>query len=198
MTPDDILTFWFPLDKDRSQQLWWGKSPELDLEIHERFGTTLAAAKAHHLDTWAETAQGRVALIIILDQFSRNCFRDEPETYAADAKACQLTMEGLERGHDQELKPIERLFFYLPLEHSENLKHQELSVDLIKQLQRNVSLQTDVPKETQKQFESFVKFAIQHHNVIDKFGRFPHRNKLLGRVSTPEEEEYLAQPGAGF
>ncbi len=114
--------------------MWWGKNEQLDAEIRDRFGATLAAAKAGSLARWAETAHGRLALIIVLDQLSRNILRGDPETYAADERARALTKAGLALAHDRELRPIERLYFYLPLEHSESLADQERCVALMQQL----------------------------------------------------------------
>jgi uncharacterized protein (DUF924 family) len=191
-TPDDILDFWFPADQTRANQLWWGKQAQLDAEIRERFGPTLAAARAGLLDSWAERARGRLALIITLDQLSRNIHRDDPEAYAADVRARALTHEGLARGHDRELRPIERVFFYLPLEHSESLADQESCVELMR---RHAE---EVEPEQRQQYAGFVDYAIRHRDIVARFGRFPHRNALLGRVSTPEEREFLTQPNSSF
>lgn len=191
-TPDAILDFWFPADQTRANQLWWGKQPELDAEIRERFGPTVHAARAGHLDAWAERARGRLALIITLDQFSRNIHRNDPEAFAGDVRARALTHEGLVRGHDRELRPIERVFFYLPLEHSEFLVDQESCVELMRRLA------DEVEPAQREMFAGFVDYAIKHRDIIARFGRFPHRNAVLGRVSTPEELEFLTQPGSSF
>lgn len=192
ITPEDVLEFWFPADQTRANQLWWGKQAQLDAEIRERFGATLAAAKAGQLDAWAERARGRLALIITIDQLSRNIYRDDPEAYAADPRARALTHAGLALGHDRELAPIERVFFYLPLEHSESLADQERCVELFRQLVVEVEL------AQRDGFTTFLDFAVRHRDIIARFGRFPHRNELLGRVSTPEELEFLTQPGSSF
>ena len=192
ITPDDILEFWFPADQTRANQLWWGKQAQLDAEIRERFGTTLTAAKAGQLDAWAEHARGRLALIITLDQLSRNVYRDDPEAYASDERARALTREGLERGHDRELAPIERVFFYLPLEHSESLADQERCVALFRQLV------DDVDPTQRERYAGFLDYAVRHRDIVARFGRFPHRNALLGRTSSPEELEFLTQPGSSF
>lgn len=191
-TADDVLEFWFPRDRERANKLWWGKDAALDAEIRERFGATLAAARAGELDEWAATARGRLALIIVLDQFSRNIHRDSPDSFAADAQARALTKDGLARGHDRELELLERLFFYLPLEHSESLDDQQQCVALMQSL-------ADVAGEARQQEVAFyVDYAIRHRDIIARFGRFPHRNAVLGRASTDEELAFLQQPGSSF
>lgn len=197
-TPDAVLEFWFPPDSARANALWWGKDPRLDAEIRERFGATLAAAKAGQLDDWAATPRGRVALIIVLDQLSRNIHRGDPQTYDADEHARKLTLDGIELGHDRELSGIERLFFYLPLEHSEQLEHQEQVVELMRRLAEDVAAEPGADAKQRGQFAGFIDYAIQHRDIVARFGRFPHRNALLGRESTAEELAFLQQPGSGF
>jgi uncharacterized protein (DUF924 family) len=197
-TPAQILAFWFPEDPNRANAMWWGKDPALDAEIRQAHGATLAAARAGELDAWAETAKGRLALIIVLDQLSRNIHRGDPETYAADPKAKALTLEGLERGHDRELLPARRLFFYLPLEHSEELADQERSVALFRALASEVAAEPGVSEARIEQFRTYLDFAVRHLEIIARFGRFPHRNALLGRTSSPEELAFLEQPGSSF
>lgn len=176
----------------RVQGQWFAKDDAFDTELRQRFGATLAAARAGQLDTWTDNAECRLALIIVLDQFSRNIFRGEAESYAADAQALSLALEGIARGHDQAVLPMARIFFYLPLEHAEDLALQERAVALCEALQR------DPKAEPQAFFDTTLDFARQHHDVIRRFGRFPHRNAILGRQNTPDEQAYLAQPGAGF
>lgn len=197
-SPADVLRFWlgaYPLEHaamQRVQGQWFAKDDAFDAELRQRFGATLAAARAGQLDTWTDSAEGRLALIIVLDQFSRNIFRGEAESYAADAQALTLALEGIARGDDQAVLPMARIFFYLPLEHAEDLALQERAVALCEALQR------DPKAEPQAFFDTTLDFARQHHDVIRRFGRFPHRNAILGRQNTPGEQEYLAQPGAGF
>jgi uncharacterized protein (DUF924 family) len=191
-TPEAVLEFWFPADPRRANALWWGKDAALDAEIRERFGPTLRAARAGELDAWAEAARGRLALIVVLDQMSRNIHRDSPEAFAADERARALTLTGLERGHDRELRPIERLFFYLPLEHSEALADQQRCVELMG------ALASEVEDAEREQFVGFVDYAVRHRDIIERFGRFPHRNAVLGRESTAAELEFLTQPGSSF
>jgi uncharacterized protein (DUF924 family) len=197
-TPDAVLEFWFPTDNARANALWWGKNPQLDAEIRDRFGATLAAAKAGQLDDWAATARGRVALIIVLDQLSRNIHRGDPQTYDADEQARALTLEGVALGHDRELPAIQRLFFYMPLEHSEQLEHQERCLELVRGLADDVAAEPGVDAARRDRFVGFIDFAIRHRDIVARFGRFPHRNALLGRSSTAEELEFLEQPGSGF
>ena len=197
-TPDDVLEFWFPPDSTRANAMWWGKDPRLDAEIRERFGPTLAAAKAGELDGWTATARGRAALIIVLDQLSRNIFRGDPRTYEADAQACALTLAGVRLGQDRELDPMQRLFFYMPLEHSEELEHQETCVELMKGLAADVAAEAGVDPARSDRFVGFIDYAVRHRDIVARFGRFPHRNALLGRESTAEEIEFLKQPGSSF
>lgn len=197
-TPDEVLEFWFPPDSARANAMWWGKDPRLDAEIRERFGPTLAAAKTGELDGWAASARGRAALIIVLDQLSRNIFRGDPRTYEADDRACALTIEGVRIGHDRELLPMQRLFFYMPLEHSEALEHQETCVELMKQLAADVAADPGVEPGRRDGFVGFIDYAVRHRDIVARFGRFPHRNALLGRESTAEEIEFLKQPGSSF
>ncbi|MFZ2237491.1 MAG: DUF924 family protein, partial [Dokdonella sp.] len=133
-----------------------------------------------------------LALLILLDQFPRNLFRDSPRAFSGDAKALSLALSGIERGDDQRVHPLARLFCYLPLEHSEDLPMQERSVALFRKLNE------DATAEATAQFDGWLDYAIRHRDVIAKFGRFPHRNAVLGRESTAAERDYLAEPGSGF
>src|SRR5690606_32287203 len=139
-----------------------------------------------------ETPQGRLALIILLDQFPRNMYRETPQAFAFDAKARALTLEGLQAGDDQALRPIERVFFYLPLEHAEDLALQHRCVELFE------TLAASLPEETRKSFDGFTDFARKHRVIVERFGRFPHRNAILGRESTDEEIAFLRTPGSSF
>ena len=133
-----------------------------------------------------------MALILCCDQFPRNIFRGTPGAFAYDARALQLSLSGIERGWDRQLRCVERAFFYLPLEHSEDRGHQERSVELFGELLR------EAPEAQKSGFESFLDYARRHREIIAQFGRFPHRNRILGRVSTPEERAFLKQPGSSF
>lgn len=169
-----------------------GKSEATDKEIRNRFLSYVVAAGAGELDEWRESASGRLALILLLDQFTRNIYRDTPEAFARDERARELCVSGLAEGADQALRPIERVFFYLPLEHSEDIEDQDRCVALFQQLAE------DVPAHWKPAFDGFIDFAIRHQAIIQQFGRFPHRNAILGRESTPEETGFLAGPGSSF
>ena len=194
-----LLDFWFGDDADdatraaRQAPLWWGKSRETDALLASRFGELAEAAAAGSLAHWAEVPVGRLALILLLDQLPRNIHRDTPAAFAQDAKARDLCLKGLSLGADKALSPLARVFFYLPLEHAESREQQARSVALFEAL---AAEQAGGPaRET---FEGFADFARRHQVIVQRFGRFPHRNAILGRTSTPEEAEFLRQPGSGF
>ncbi len=195
---DELLEFWFGNDPDdavvaeQKAGLWWGHQPGTDEEIQRRFGTAAAAAAVDYLDHWSGSPRGRLALILLLDQVPRSIHRGMPEAFATDFKAREVAVQGLQSGADKLLRPIERLFFYLPFEHSEELADQERSMELFRQLA------TEVPEQHRVTFAAFVDYAVRHHAVIARFDRFPHRNMVLGRESTPEELEFLEQPGSSF
>lgn len=198
VTPDKILSYWFAGIEDDAEcaatqaALWWQKSEQTDCDIAARFGETLEIAIQGGLDDWRDEPRSYVALIILLDQFSRNIYRGTRRSFAQDPQALALCREGLQAGTDRALRPIERVFFYLPLEHAESLDAQQQCVDLYTQLAEEVE---EAHRET---FPGYVDYARQHQVLIERFGRFPHRNAVLGRESTAEELEYLQQPGAGF
>jgi uncharacterized protein (DUF924 family) len=188
--PDTILMFWLGSNADAAERsrLWWGKHPETDKLIRARFASSLRKAADGDLDGWAATPGGRLALILLTDQFSRNMYRDTPNAFAFDAIALRCCKEELREDVDKPLRPIERVFFYLPLEHSESLKDQERSVALLQAL----------VQEAGPDFAGFLDYAIRHRAVIARFGRFPHRNRILGRASTEQEAAFLKAPGASF
>lgn len=193
-----VLDFWFGNSEDDARtasnqaDLWWKKDPDQDTEIRQNFESMVLSAGQGHLDDWGEEPEGRLALILLTDQFPRNIFRDTPEAFRFDTKALELCIEGLEGGMAARLRPIQRVFFYLPLEHSENIDHQTWCVDLMRALAR------DVPDAWAATFEQFIEFAEAHQRIIERFGRFPHRNAILGRESSAEEREFLKQPGSSF
>jgi uncharacterized protein (DUF924 family) len=184
MTPDEVLQFWFAGDPSVRRKIWFEKNIAFDSGCN-RFVDALFQAKLGRLDAWAETPHGALALLIVLDQMSRNLHRGTAETYAADAKARRVARAVLARGFDQQVGPVERMFFYLPLVHSEDLVDQDDAARLTEALRSVLGERRLGP-------------ARSHRDVIRQFGRFPHRNAILGRVSTAEEEDYLAEPGAGF
>jgi uncharacterized protein (DUF924 family) len=197
-TPDTIHDFWFGTDADdavvaREQaRLWWTKHPETDAHIKARFEAWLAKALNRELDAWDASAAGRLALILLTDQFSRNIYRDTPRAFASDALALAWCKEGLQQHVDAQLRPIERVFFYLPLEHAESLDDQDEAVT------RFEALIAELEPQRRAAFEGFLDYARRHREVIARFGRFPHRNRILGRQSTAEELVFLSQPGSSF
>ncbi|UTW44702.1 DUF924 domain-containing protein [bacterium SCSIO 12696] len=192
-----VLDFWFGDGADaeiasRQSSLWWGKNPEVDCQIKRQFEGDLQALVDGQQPQWLESPQGRLAAIVVLDQFSRNMYRDSGQSFSQDGLALALCIEGIDRGVDKKLSPIQRVFFYMPLEHAESMDMQNLSVTAFERLH------SEVPETDQKLFAGFVEFAEKHRVIIERFGRYPHRNKLLGRESTAEEVEFLKQPGSRF
>jgi len=197
-TPKSILEYWFGSTTDDAvvaagrSDLWWSKNLAVDDAIRQRFESLIRQAASGELNAWVSEPKGPLALILLTDQFPRNIYRDSAAAFAFDAKALAWCLEGITGGVDLTLRPIERVFFYLPLEHAESLRRQEQSVNLFQQL-------CDIVSADQKSaFESFLHFAVRHRDIIARFGRFPHRNKILGRLSTPEELAFLAEPGSSF
>jgi uncharacterized protein (DUF924 family) len=195
---DELLDLWFGDNNDDAEvgasqaSLWWGKSVETDDMLGARFGQAADAAAAGTLDHWSGSPHGRLALILLLDQLPRVIHRGRPDAFAQDGKARTVAEKGLASGADRLLRPIERVFFYLPFEHSENPADQQRSLELFE------NLANEVPEKWTETFDLYLDFAVRHKKIIDRFGRFPHRNDILGRVSTPEETEFLQQPDSGF
>ncbi len=190
MNYEAILKFWFgeqeSADYGKPQKFWFIKDLERDRQIKEIFEPIYLQAKAAELDRWREEASSCLALIIVLDQFPRNIYRGQPQAFATDAQALALARYAIAKGYDRVLLPVQRWFLYLPYEHSENLADQETAVKLFSSLKDNPNSQ------------SSIAYAEGHLKIIKDFGRFPHRNQILGRESTPEEIEFLKQPGSGF
>lgn len=173
--------------------MWFGSGARHDAEIRERFGALHDRASRNELHSnWDATARGRLALIVLLDQFSRHIHRGTARAFAQDPAAQQLTLAGIDVGIDLQLAPVQRSFFYLPLEHAEDRALQARSVQCYERLA------TAVAEAWRKDYESFLDYARRHQAVIERFGRFPHRNALLGRPSTPDEAAFLEQPGSSF
>lgn len=193
-----VLNFWFGLDADDAKtaqtqaKLWWSKSDDLDAAIRDGFANLTEQAIQGELSGWENTAEGRLALIILCDQFPRNMYRSLPESFAYDVQARVYCEAGLQLQADRQLRPIQRVFFYLPLEHSESLADQDKSVALYDALRR------EVPAAQRETFDGFYQFAIKHRAIIGRFGRFPHRNAILGRTSTADELTFMAGPGSSF
>jgi len=196
MTPDDpalpeeVLEFWFGAPGDAAsgqpRKAWFAKDAAFDRACLDRFGATHAAARAHRLDHWQDSPAGALALTIVLDQLSRNIFRGTPQAFAQDAQALTVAALAIARGFDAALPPLQRMFLYLPYEHSEDAAAQARSVELFETLRGHAYL--DEP----------IDYAHRHREVIERFGRFPHRNDILGRPSSAEELAYLGAPGSGF
>ncbi len=185
----DVLDFWFD---EAHAAYWFAADTAFDAQIRARFAAAAEAAGNGALDDWAGTPSGWLALLILLDQFPRNLHRDDPRAWAQDAKAQRVALSGIADGHDGKLLPLQRVFAYLPLEHAEDIALQQRSVVLFE------ALCADAPADQREKFDGFLDYARRHHDVIARFGRFPHRNAKLGRADTAEEAHYLAQPGAGF
>ncbi|ALC17789.1 hypothetical protein DSOUD_3063 [Desulfuromonas soudanensis] len=195
---EEILRFWFgprpangapPTERMR---FWFGGDAETDQLIRHRFANDLPRAMAGEYRHWRETPRGTLALILLLDQFPRNIHRQTPAAYGCDGCALEIALEGLARGQDRGLAVVERAFFYLPLEHSEDAALQRRSVALFTRLLE------EAPPDLKKMCEGFLDYAVRHAEIIERFGRFPHRNAVLGRTSSVEEAEFLRQPGSSF
>jgi uncharacterized protein (DUF924 family) len=174
MSPDDVIRFWF---NELGAQHWWRKDAGLDAQIRARFESTHAAAARGELFGWRATAEGRLAEIIVLDQFSRNMYRDTPRAFACDTVALVLAEEAIARGADLELPLPQRIFMYMPYMHSESPLIHERAVELF----------------AQPGLEGSLKYELGHKRIIDRFGRFPHRNVALGRPYTTAEVEFLKE-----
>lgn len=202
-TPADVLAFWFgaspPTDAAAlaAQPRWFTKSEAFDAQVRARFGATIEAALAGRLDGWAHEPLGWLALTVVLDQFTRNVFRGTARSFAGDAQARALALQGLARGWDGELPWLARPFVLLPLEHSEDAALQDDCVARFTALCAQAQAE-GVAEPLRQTLAGNLDYAERHREVIRRFGRFPHRNAALGRSSTPAEQAYLAQPGAGF
>lgn len=175
----EVLKFWF---EDVKPSQWWKKDKSFDQIVIERFSEIHAQAARCELFDWREKAQGRLAEILILDQFSRNMFRDSARAFAYDALALALAQEAVAAGADLLLSQVERSFLYMPYMHSESLKVHAIATELF----------------DENELQNNIEFELKHRKVIEQFGRYPHRNAALGRESTPEEVEFLKQPGSRF
>jgi uncharacterized protein (DUF924 family) len=182
----EVLHFWFGEPAGPARAEWFRKDPAFDEAIRSRFGELHAAAARRELESWRAAPEPMVALVVILDQFSRNLHRGEARAFAQDEHARECANQAIGRGDDLLLLPVHRQFLYLPLEHSEALADQERCVELMRSL------------EEFEPTRGLTEWAEKHRVIIARFGRFPHRNAALGRTSTPEEVEFLKQPGSGF
>ncbi len=175
----DVLNFWF---QELEPKDWWIKSQKLDQRIQSRFGDMLAQASRNEFFLWRKQASSALAEVILLDQFSRNVFRDDPRAFQSDALALACAIGAVDKGLDKELSPHERNFLYMPYMHSESPIVHDEAVRLFTSLGNDITLD----------------FEYKHKAIIDRFGRYPHRNKILGRTSTPEELAFLQEPGSSF
>ena len=196
--PGDVLWFWLGnLDGDGLadeplRQRWWRKDDAFDQEIRGKFEPIWQAIMANEREAWLEQPHSRLAYLIVLDQFSRNMFRGTPQAFAGDARALKAAADGVETGVDQRLHGHERVFFYMPFMHSEELAMQERCVDLF------AAFRDETTGRVNEAVAGNVDFAKRHLVIVERFGRFPHRNEVLGRKSTPNELEFLRQPGSSF
>jgi uncharacterized protein (DUF924 family) len=189
--PAEILGFWFNKLPDESgsspkRQVWFRKEPGFDRQIAAQFQAVYEQAATGELNHWQTTPTAALALVLVLDQFPRHLFRGQPRAFATDAQALAVAQRAIAHGYDQQVSPIQRVFFYLPLEHSENLHHQQQCVALFEPLRQDPDL------------GDYYIYAEKHRDVIQRFGRFPHRNAILDRPSTEAELAFLQQPGSSF
>jgi uncharacterized protein (DUF924 family) len=188
---DAVLDFWFGApgraERGTQRKVWFLKDAAFDRAIAERFGATIEQALRGELDGWAATPEGALARIVVLDQFTRNVFRDEPRAFAGDAQALAAASALVGSRQDERLPPVMRAFAYLPFEHAEGLAMQDEAVRLFTRL-----------VATAPELQSMLDYAQRHRAVIERFGRFPHRNAILGRRSTAEELDFIATPGTAF
>ena len=187
---NEVLDFWFGRSHSpefgKVQNKWFKKDADFDAEIVTNFLPQYELAVSGQLDSWQDSPENCLALIILVDQFPRNMFRGTPQTFATDNKALAAAQHAVNNNFDRALLQVQKWFIYLPFEHSENLEHQQKSVELFRQL------------SGEPDSDSVIDFAMRHFKIIERFGRFPHRNQILGRETTPEEAEFLKQPGSGF
>jgi uncharacterized protein (DUF924 family) len=189
-SPADVLAFWFGSEGEPGygefRDQWFRKDEAFDREVTDRFGDLYERAAAGELDAWREGAEGCLALVIVLDQFPRNMFRGDARTHATDGKALAAAKYAIERALDRELPAFQKMFLYMPFMHAESVEDQRRSVELFEGL----AAEPGGP--------DVVEYAVGHRDIVERFGRFPHRNAILGRETTPEEAEFLTQPGSSF
>ena len=188
---EQVIRFWFGIqDEDgfsskQEKNKWWSGSAETDLDISHQFGELVNQALKHQLKEWEETAEGQLAYIILLDQFTRYIYRGTEHAFSGDSKALKICKNGLSVDNDLALTSEQRVFFYMPLEHSEAIEDQELCIRLLEGLLKRS------PSHRQDVIQGYIRFAKHHRDIIAEFGRFPHRNETLKRMNTPQENEFL-------
>ncbi len=188
MTPDDVIEFWFGDRSPEQARKWFMRDAAFDAQVRDKFSALYARAASGELDSWRDTARGALALVLVLDQFPRNMFRDDPRAFATDAVALRGTRELLASGKLEELAPLERVFALMPMQHSEDRDIQR----------EGVAQYARLAETGDAQAKASLDYAKRHAEIIERFGRFPHRNAVLGRPSTPDEIEFLKQPGSSF
>ncbi len=195
---DSILKYWFgdlmpgEMVSEEKQKMWFDKNPEIDRYIRDHYEKDVQNAADGGLDHWQKEAAGRLALVLLLDQFTRNIYRNTPDSFAYDEIALHICTKGIQKGMDVEVHPIKRVFFYLPMMHAEDLDVQKQSIRTFK------SLLDMAPSNMTEYLRGTYDFAVRHHDIVKRFGRFPHRNEILGRKSTKEEIEFLKTPQSSF
>jgi len=195
-----VLSFWFGDLKENEapseahRKMWWIKDTENDNRIKDNFGNDLRLAIDGELDDWKKSPEGSLALIILLDQFSRNIYRDTNKAFSQDEMSLQICTEGIDNGFDKELHPVKRILFNMPLMHSESMDMQEKSLECFSGLAQEFT----EPESIASTVSNSYQYALRHYEIIKRFGRYPHRNEILGRESTTEEIEFLGEPGSSF
>ena len=194
---DKVLRYWFAdigenFDVQQQNQVWYSGDQVIDQQIRQQFGHLVENALVGEFDDWTDNAQGALALILLLDQFTRNIYRASHRAFDGDERARKILRSALVQGLDRELTFVQRSFFYMPLEHSESLSDQKRCVELF------TKMLEEVPEQGKDMVYSCLQYAQQHRDIIARFGRFPHRNEALGRSSTAQEEQYLQEGGARF
>lgn len=189
-SPGHVLAFWFGRPDDpahlKKREKWFKKDPTFDHQIATKFLPLYETAASGGLDDWRAAAPGCLALILVLDQFPRNMFRNSARAFATDAMAREVARHGVDQGFDKTVPLVHRAFFYLPFEHGEDLDDQRRSVALFRDCGRH------------DEYQNSLDYALRHMVVIERFGRFPHRNEILGRASTPDEVDFLRHSEKGF
>lgn len=195
---DEVLSFWFGeldehgLASEDTTKRWWRKDAAFDEQIRARFEALHRAVLAGEREDWLDSARGRLATLIVLDQLSRNMFRDSARAFAADGQALEIALGGIDQGMDRTLPVAQRAFFYLPLMHSEDLDTQQRCVALFE------ALHAELDGTAREQIAANLDFACKHRDIVASWGRFPHRNEVLSRESSAEERAFLEQPGSSF
>lgn len=194
---EEILSFWFgelsgPHDLGPNMKMWWTKDAAVDDQIRDRFAAHVDKAADGQYDDWLDAPRPALALVILLDQFSRNLHRDSPKAWENDPKAQAVALEAIARGHDRELATVERQFLYMPLLHSEDIALHEKMATLCD------DALAEVPADVRESFAGWGRSLAQHTEIVKRFGRYPHRNAILGRKSTEAEEAFLKTPGSSF